>query len=87
MRGKKFGMTQAANHEEELMEAEQIEAQKLSEEVEEKYANAVNQGNTHFHELAGRVQKMYANLDNYHLERGKLLHALADNIIVHQTNQ
>ena len=54
---------------------------------ERHYRSEVNSGNELFAALMQRAKKLYQRLDEQQLNRGQMFNSLADNIIVHQTNQ
>ena len=38
-------------------------------------------------DIMDKMLEVYSSFDEHQLNRGQLMHALADNIVVHQTNQ
>ena len=63
------------------------EARQRASNRERHYRSEVNSGNELFAALMQRAKKLYQRLDEQQLNRGQMFNSLADNIIVHQTNQ
>lgn len=79
--------TRYTDQDEQIAQQEADEARQKSSIKERKYRSAVSAGNEVFMALMQRTKILYQRLEQQQLSRGQLLHSLADNIVVHQTNQ
>jgi hypothetical protein len=54
---------------------------------ERAFRKTVSEANLTTFDVTSKIKEVYHRLDEQQLNRGSLMHALADNIVVHQTNQ